>query len=377
MNRIFTVGTVLLLILGIYFGVTSTVRAQETADQQPIESIETNNQDRPQIQFHSDSQLVLDQAYSGTVVAVGGEVTMSGLVTGNLVVAGGSVLIPGTVYQDIFVAGGTVIISGDVSGNIFVAGGEVQLLPEAVVGGSVMAAGEYITHQGTIDAASWLVANTVAVHGVVNNDLWVGAEEVTVESEAVVQGTLRGKYQERMVNDAAQVGSVELEQSQSSARYVANPLLAWLFAVAWYWAVGGVLLIAWKWFAPQILERGVKLWEKQPSRTLLSGVVFTVTVPVFALFVTATLIGVPIAIVFMALWCVALWTGWLFVVIGFGRRFFKKYQLGWSEWAEYAVMLGVMAVTSALPSVGWVFQFVFAAWGAGVWWVLGRKAQKT
>lgn len=322
----------------------------------------------------ADSEVTLTGHHSETVVVAGGEVRLDGSVGGNLIVAGGSVQLNGLVEQDVFVAGGTVIIDSDVLGNVFAAGGEVQIMPNAEIFGSTLVAGEFVTYQGNSTSDTRLVGETVVIDGVVGGSTWAAADTLDVRARASIAGELQGKYRQLTVDEAAQVDQVSLQQWEdrpASKRSVVAAAIS-----GWFWNVGsGLALFALVFFArPTWLMIGRRTWKTARWETLGQGMVAMITVPIVILLLIVSVIGIPVAFVIGAAWCIALWTGWLAIATESTTWVFPDWKA--PEWMRLAG--GVVAATtlSSIPVVGWVFQVLLATWGVGVWWrslMVGNK----
>lgn len=91
------------------------------------------------VQFGGNIVVAQDERLSGNVVAIGGSVTVDGMVDGDVTAVGGRVTVTGQVRGDVAAVGGDVVLqsAARVSGAATAVGGEVQRSPGAEVGGDI------------------------------------------------------------------------------------------------------------------------------------------------------------------------------------------------------------------------------------------------
>jgi cytoskeletal protein CcmA (bactofilin family) len=308
----------------------------------------------------------------GDVVAAGGTVVLEGATSGTLLAAGGTVLVRGPVGRAIRAVGGTVSVEGPVGTDALLWGGVVALDPGARVGRDLAAAGSTVQVRGEVGRRARLAGGSVVVGGSVGGDVEVDADRVVVLPEARVAGTLRYRSpQPADVRPGAQVGGgVVREAVARPPRTLPGrggfPWLRWVVEALWLLSLG---------FTVQaVLPQAAALVAGQTSRvgrSLLVGFVLLVTVPVAAVLLLLTVVGIPVGLIALGLYAVTLYTGQVFTGRWVGEALLARVlrRPSASPYAATAVGVLVLTILFALPWAGWAVRLAAALVGFGATWL--------
>ena len=122
----------------------------------------------------------------------------------------------------------------------------------------------------------------------------------------------------------------------------------------------------------------VRELEDRFGRSLLTGFILLVTVPVAAVLLVLTVVGIPISVFGMLLYAATLYPGLVFVAAWLGRRALQRArhqgQQGPSIYWSVAAGAFVLAVLFAVPFAGWVIRLVAILAGFGALWVTVWRA---
>jgi cytoskeletal protein CcmA (bactofilin family) len=235
-------------------------------------------------------------------VVLSGDVTVArGTVVGQVVVFSGSATIEGVVEGDVVVLRGPITVSGQVGGDVIALRGPIRLLRTAQVAGDVRAGGALITAQGA------------QVGGDVQRDVGF-----TLSGPVGVLGAL-------LVSAAMGVSIL----------------------------VGGLFILL---LAPRGADRAADAARSAPLASAGWGLLTAIVVPIAALALAATILGLPLA---------------LAVLLGLGLVWFVGICVA-------TFVLGRLLVRAPRSRLG----AMFAGWGIGaalglvpfvnvVWWTLG------
>lgn len=224
-------------------------------------------------------------------------------VCGDVTVYAGNLSVLGRVDGDVRAIGGNITVAGQVSGSVTSVGGDVDLQPGAQVGGNVQALG------GTVSQKS-----NVAVRGTIATD-----------------------------GDALQHDSPTHALDPYSAEIPWFQLLFWVLA-------GAALSLLF----PQYVVRVRSMAQRQFAASFVSGVLALILTAVLAVALLITLIGIPLALLLVAmLWLACVignvslgsWLGGtLLHLVGRDRR---------AVVLSTIVGVLVLAALEVLPYVGW------------------------
>ena len=313
----------------------------------------------------------------GDLIMAGAQAGLDGIVTGDVAAVGALVHVGGIVGDDVRVLGGRVIVQGTVGDGLLAGGGEITLTRGTRVGGNAILGGRRVTDLGDVDGDLLAAGQYVEIAGDVRGRTTIRAEEVVIGPKARLYGDLvvRSPNPPRIADGAQIVGKVVLDAPPAPG------FAKWLGGVAW--AAGlqlGLLLVAWAWmfFAPRLSrEAAVLEWRKMG---LVQGIGFAVVfgLPLVAVLLAITVVGIPLAIGVVAIWAVLLLAGYASTAICLGNWLRERRGGGLSNarleesllWTLLALLL--LRAAEAIPWIGPVVTAGAVFFGAGA---VARAAQ--
>jgi len=321
----------------------------------------------------------------GDLVMAAAQAGLDGIVTGDVAAIGALVHVGGIVGDDVRALGGRVIVQGIVGDGLLVGGGEITLTRGTRVGGNAILGGRRVMDLGDVDGDLLAVGQYVEIAGDVRGRTTIRAEEVVIGPKARLYGDLvvRSPNPPRIADGARIVGKVVLDAPPAPG------FAQWLGGAAW--TVGlqlGLLLVAWAWmfFAPRLSrEAAVLEWRKMG---LIQGIGIAVVfgLPLVAVLLAITLVGIPLAVGVAAIWAVLLLAGYASTAICLGN-WLRARRLGgrlggWPAGASDArlgesllwtlLALLLLRAAEAIPWLGPVVTAGAVFFGAGA---VARAAQ--
>lgn len=261
----------------------------------------------------------------GDFVAVGGRVIVDQPVGGDATLAGGAVDVRAPVADDLRAAGGDVSVENSVGGEAFVAGGNVTVRPQAGIAGMARLFGSSVTMDGRIDGDLQAAGQSVKVDGEVRGNVRLEGATIELGPKARIGGSLHYASGSELRRDPAATiaGPVVREPAQKSGaegrggmgdgrRPGHGPF--WAGGIVSYLALlacAAVFLLVVPTFSRQAPER----IRSEPWLSLAIGFGSLVAVPMLAVLLFVTLLGIPLGIAVMALYPVLLLTGFLVGVL--------------------------------------------------------------
>lgn len=267
-----------------------------------------------------------NQPINNTVFAYGNTVDIQSNVNGDVFCAGQTVSISGTVRGDVICAGQTVHITGTVNGNVRLIGQDVTL--GAPVSGSATIAAQSFTleSKGKVGGDMSVASSSANVNGPVGRDIAAGGGTVTIAS--TVGRNVQGNMQQLKFAPGAQInGNVDFTSAnslvkangatvtgtvtRSEPKKPSTPTKGTLFAL-------GMGLLIYSFLAmlvtalviallfPRPLHAVTNKAMPRPWKALLIGFLASIVVPVVLLILTATIIGLPLALILGLLWLLIL-----------------------------------------------------------------------
>jgi len=260
----------------------------------------------------------ITEPVEGGLTAAGGEIAVNAPVNGNARLAGGKITVTSTISGNLHAAGGHIIIDGAVGGDASVAGGKLELGPNARIAGSL---------------------------------------------------TFRGG--ELVQDPAAQVtGKIEHTTGRRHHAYEFAPFGR--YGRGWIWTAGLMLLAAIIAGAlPGPTRRMANELRTHPWTAPLIGFIALTCIPIAAVIIMITVIGIPIGLLAIMGYVVLLLVGYVWVSVVVGGLLLDRYKAdvaGETAWRVGAAVLAmlVLGLLTRLPLVGHFIAFAALIIGVGM-----------
>jgi cytoskeletal protein CcmA (bactofilin family) len=322
-----------------------------------------------------------------TLLAAGETIAIDGNVNGDLLAFGRSVRVRGNVAGDLITGAETVDVEGSVGGNVIGGGRAVSLLRARVgrnlygfgrdiavdasadVAGNAIAFGDSIDIDGRVGTDLKGFGNTVTISGTVQGDVEGFAGEIVLLPSARVGGDVTGHVDSagdlRIAAGAVVGGNVDEQLTERGERR--NPYLTVGHYVRQIVRLGtafltGLLLL---WIFPVL--RDVSLPNVGAVlRTGGIGLAAAVTLPVGALLVCLTIVGLPLGLLAFVLGAIGLYFSKAVIAQIIGRAVFRAPNGPPHYAATLLTGLLIVIVAINIPLLGGFANIVLTLLGFGV-----------
>jgi cytoskeletal protein CcmA (bactofilin family) len=327
--------------------------------------------------FRDDLMLFGDDVrYDGTVrgdlLAAGNTVTFAGNLDGNLWTFAKRVTVDGKVRRSVRGAAQYVTVNAVVDGDVTLAAQEIVISADALIMRDCALAASEVIVDGQIEGNGDFAGGFVTVSGRVDGDLHINGSEISITPQAVVEGDLTYESQKRatIAADAQILGETRWkkirERSSSGLDLPGAPPpggFVWSFLFLCGNLLIGIIVI---FFKRDMVERIINDMKSNVLLHGLVGALMIVMVPILLLLLTATVIGLPVAIVGFSMHTALFFVSKIVVGIALGGLVLSllsgsgRVSMGWS------LLLGMIALALLfkIPVLGWLFYF--AAWAIGL-----------
>ncbi len=282
--------------------------------------------------FSADENIVLNDYYHSDVIVAGQSITLSS----DTVIEG-----------DLIVAGQNLTIQGDIRGDLRAAGSQINLINNFVAGTATLFASQINADQNTvINKDATIYAQNINFAGIINGNLWTGAEQSNINEE-MVQGNIYYP-----------------EESAPKINLESDPLIT-ISSVIWaIFKLIGLLLIGLViiYLFPKKCQDTVKTMFDQPGKSLLKGLLWVLITPIVLALIMVTIIGIPFSIIGFVLYGLAIYLSTLLVGLALGDRMIPK-----SKSLLWPLALGttVFYLATLVPYAGGALSFLGTLWAIG------------
>lgn len=331
------------------------------------------------------------QTITDDLYVAGGDVTIDGRVTGDLVIAGGTITVNGRVDGDVLAAGGQVRLNGPVGETVRAASGDLRIAapiegdllgmagalrttPQAAVSGESYLSGGDLRLDGRLGQALEARAGSLRLGGTVDGPARLYAESLTVGPGARITGPLAMDTESASPIAEGAVVQGEIRQNVIE-REEAGGLGGWVLGFLMALVVGLTLL----WLMPATADRSSRLAVHSPGQRLLIGFLTLLVAPTVAVLFMITVVGIPLGLLLLAAFGIALYLSQLVVAWTAGRRLLA----GRVDMRRYAGKAGALALgllivylLRAIPFLGWLVTLAIVVWGLGTLVALAHQRHR-
>ncbi len=309
--------------------------------------------------FAAGKNVSMDGTVNGDAYLAGGDVTLNGTVNGDLLIAGGNLNINGTVTGNIRGAGGNININGKIGKNVSLAGGSIHLSPNANVSGNLTVAG------GNINSSGLLKGNINAVVGQlnlassakVNGDVtYLSKNKANIAPEASISGTVTQNIPPKRISQNYPRMSPGMGQA-TTGLFTAFKIFGFFSAL-----VVGFILIR---ILPQFTNRVSETIRIHWLLAFGIGLLALVITPFLILLLLVTVIGIPLAILWLVFVFFDLWLAKILVSFYLGKFIMERTKQKWNSYLLFTLGLLAYSIVSMIPIIGGLFGFISGLVGFG------------
>ena len=330
------------------------------------------------------------EVLEGDLYAAGEAVRFLGQSIGDLVTAGISVLVDGPIDGDVLAVGSNVdllggpigdsarifgdqvIVNTTIDGDLVVVGvSRLQLAENAVIRGGFLGGASTVEIEGTVEGDLRAGAGELILRGTVLGDANVRADRLDLAPGARIDGDL--DYRTRVPlspEAAARVAGTVRYTERVDDDSVAGSLLFWMWQ-AGAAMLAGLLAVA---LFRRLVQRLVSTIAEETTLGALLGFGAFLIAPVGAVVVMITVVGLPIGIIAVLLFGVALYVAKLPVAVWTGEQLLAR--AGHAHASPYAALaVGILAfyLLFEIPWLGWLFWLAATWLGLGAMILFGRR----
>ena len=323
--------------------------------------------------FAAGSSVRIDAPVSGDLLAAGGEVEVRAPIGGDAVLAGGRLRLDSSVAQGVYAAGGQLTVNGTIGRNARIAGGQVEFASGSQIAGNATVGGGDVKLRGTVKGYAQIAGGRVLLDGTVDGDVIASGGELELGPNARIGGKLRYGSRNAIKQDPAAriAGGVEQMKMPRGTQRDGHGERRFGGRGSWLWTIGLIVLALTLVGALPAVSRGVaETARTQPWLNVLIGFVLLVCVPVAALILLITIIGIPLALLLICLYLVLLLGGYVASCIALGEWALQRFRpaaSGAMPWRLGAAALAVLVVAllARIPFLGGLVSLFALLLGVG------------
>lgn len=288
----------------------------------PVEAKDVNH-----FKASADESVSVKENVNGSMALAGEKVLLKGNVKGASFMAGYDVTLNGT-SEYVALAGEKVSINGTVTRDTVIAASEVEISEEADLQRDVIILAGNVKVSGNIGRNVSIYADTIKFKNAqINGNVKIKGSEIKVNQNTIINGNLTYPSDSAItISDNSVKGKITKTESvieeESYLDVVMSNVLSLITSI-FVFAVISLLL-------PKAFNKIQTEYEKvdfnKGLEIFIEGLVFLIVVPIIVMFLLVTTIGLPIALILLVLYIIAIYLS----------KIFASYLLGYKLWQKYS-----------------------------------------
>jgi len=353
-------------------------------------------------------KIVITEPVQGNLYIGGGEIDINAPITGDLFVGGGDLSIMDTIYRDILalggninlenvchedvrIMGGNIEIQSDVFGDLIIGGGNIDIEEGVTITGDLIIAGGHVDFHGIVKGTTRIYAGSIDFNGIAEkeveiksdnieingsflSDASIAVNDLTIGDNAKFSGpvnyyTKEGEisFEGTLYNGAEATYDASLENTFGELDSTNSRQGRFLFFLVRMLSSSVLITILVLLLHP-FFEKIPPIIETNSLNSLGLGLLYIISVPVISIVAFASVIGIPLGLILLALYAITIALGKVLASI-MGAYYINRIQSKWwSKWIIIGVAIGVwvaLKVLTFVPVVGWVIAIVAAVLSYG------------
>jgi hypothetical protein len=326
--------------------------------------------------------IIINGTVNGDIFGAGQSLTLNGKVNGGITFAGQTITINGNVSNGVRAAGYSIQVSGSIGRDLLVAGSEVTITGQAVISGDLILTAGNAGIDGRISRDITGSATNVIITNEIGRNIDLKVEKLTITSDAKIQGDLTYSGQkEANIQPGASISgktthSLPKPEPNLFPIFVGLAVIWWVLAFLMILVIGIIAILI---VSPRLNSMALSVQVK-PWQSLGWGAVILIVTPIAAIIVMCTVIGLPLGLIALALYGIALYLAQLPVALLIGRLIIKQNR----ELGSKGMMIGAMALglfllslVRLIPFIGWIAGLLTIVFGLGTIITSSRKKADT
>jgi len=375
------------IMLVIFFAATPALAADvRNEDSVVIASGDVINDDL----YVAGSRIIINGTVNGDVMAGGSSITVNGKIDGSIIAVGSTIGIEGEVTHAVRVAGSDINVSGTIGGDLAVAGSSVKIDGSAEIGQDVIFAASRISINGPVGGDVKGGGGRVILQNVVegNVELGIGSielytmvdiksdmdfrvERLTVEPTTHIKGDLTylSKEEANIMPGATIDGEITHRIPEVREPIIPPAFGIWSKVIAFLMIlmVGIVIIL----IAPKRSLAMAASIKRKPLLSLGWGAVILLATPIAALIIFITIIGIPVSLLGMVLYGIAIFLSQIVVGLFIGYWILGSF----SRVESRGMLIGALALGFAILTLIKLIPYLgIPLWIATVLFGMGAMA---
>ena len=307
----------------------------------------------------------------GNLFVAAEDIEVTGDISGNLITVADNVTISGSVGgMTVSLADAIIFEEASIGGDLWLAGDTIKLDAKSETQGNLASFSSSLTMEAKVAKDMLVAAERVLISGEIGRNLNVATKHISLLDDAMIGGDIiyRTATKDRLVlgDDVIIRGEIDYQGKpqnvQARNHFVSDSFYLWELL----WLVGA-FIVGWLIFTLTPSLGRVELGDgKEGIKTAGIGFLVLVTVPIVAVIIAITVVGLPLSFITIMAWL----TAWYLAKIVLAHLIGRSVLAGRSDKPSlvFVLFIGLIIVSIAinLPFLGGVLNLLATILGLGL-----------
>ncbi len=325
----------------------------------------------------------IDGTLDGNLFAFAQNVTIDGQVNGDVVVFSGTLHVApaakiggdlisfvhemhmgGQLHGNYFGGNQVTDLSGSIGGSSVSWSQQLNLQPGARVGGELVSFDQILDLEGAVHQGVLATFQSANLNGQVDGRLHLRGDRLNIGPVARIGGRVMFHGRNRpTIESGAQLGQgLQFEWLRPGAHWRSGKF--YLFqALAWAAAMLAGLVL---WLLFPGFFAAVERQRQRIGASLGAGAVLLIALPVLAVLAGITLVGLPLAVIALFCYLLAIYLSSVFVAVWLGNLLLGVTESFWENLLRLALGLLLIRIVLQIPYAGGLALLAIVVWGLGL-----------
>ncbi|MEA4924465.1 MAG: polymer-forming cytoskeletal protein [Syntrophomonadaceae bacterium] len=320
--------------------------------------------------FVSGNNVTVKADVDGDIFAAGQSIIIDGNINGDIIAGANTIRINGNIKGDVRAAANSIDIYGQIEGSVTGAGNNINLREASIIKRDALLFGNAVDASGSISGQAMGGAKQINLNGPIGNDVRIwDVDKLTLGPAAAVNGMVTyNSANEAQIDARAKVGSMaRLNPPVKPAPNHPRQGIPWL-GVLWSLAAGTIIWGVFRLFFPRLFPRLAQNTIDRPWPTLGWGFLAVLLLPLAALVLMLTVIGIPLALILIAAFIIILGLSKILTADAISRYLAAHYnwEKGGPFLAVFLVTFLVLILITKIPILSFFLNVIIISTAMGM-----------
>ena len=308
----------------------------------------------------------IDGDVDGDLIAFSRSVTVNGHIKGDVIAFSQELHINGPVDGNVRASCQSLTLNNVVARNVMAWAGEVNLNEKAKVGGTMTLGAGDSDLAGEVGGDLLAGMGNLEINGILDQNAMINAGHLTIGPKAEIKGSVKFQgHEQPEVSPSAKLGSpiqVTIEKrGEDSSRY-SSPRFYWHQVLLW--GASFVFGLAMLLLMPGFFFDAAAACKRTASAVGF-GVLFLFAIPIAAIIVCITIVGLGVGIAALMLWAISLFAAQVIVAAWLGNQILGPSIGMGAALGRMALGLLILRAVGIIPYLGFWIILLVICFGLG------------